>query len=930
VKWSAVFQAAFGCVLLMCAASAAQAQSADLAVLKSGPASAAANTSVSYTLNVSNFGPDDAASANLSDPIPAGMTFVSLSSPGDWTCTTPAVGTSGTVNCDNPNFASGGSANFTLTVLIAPATPPGTFFTNIATVSTATFDPTDENNSGVAATLVSGGSAADLSATKTGPATVQPGQNIVYSISALNAGPDAATSVQLTDTLPGSTTFVSLSAPGTWSCAAPAVGAGGTVTCSIASLASGAGGTFTLTVNVPSGTPAGTFYDNFASISSATLDPNSENDSATANTVVLDAAPDLAIAKSHSGTPAQGQTGFVYTITVSNAGTVPASGTTTVADALPAGLTATAISGAGWNCTLATLTCTRADGLAPSASYPVITLTVNVAANAPAAVANTATVSNPGDTNTANNTAVDPTTITPTATSDLAITKSHSGNAVQGQVGFSYRITVSNVGTAPSSGTVTVTDILPPNLTATAISGAGWACALGATPSCTRSDALAPGTPYPVITLTARVAIDAPASITNTATVSGGGDSNSANNTATDQTTVTTRGDPTKDPDVVGLVNAQIATAQRLANTQTSNFNERLEALHDDNTGDQFGLRFGGAEQDACTIPGVGVVRDPFDPKCRKQTSEASANGALAYAPAGKPVFKAGPATAPPAAPRDYAFWSTGYVSFGSIDPNAQRSGIDFNTSGVSAGMDYRIGRNLIAGFGVGYGRDSTRIGDRGTHSDAQAYNLAAYGSYRPFPNFFIDGLAGYGAIRFNSQRFAVDDAALVYGTRNGSQFFGSLTAAYQFRWQHMMLSPYGRINAAWLSLGSFTETGGFGGALAYSSQSANFYTSVLGLRAKYTIPTDWGAVAPRVRIEYNHDFAGSSTIFLQYADLIGPIYSLTTAPASRNRATFGAGTDLVMRDAHRIAIDYQYDADFFGAAWHRFKVRWDSQFFAR
>ena len=75
------------------------------------------------------------------------------------------------------------------------------------------------------------------------------------------------------------------------------------------------------------------------------------------------------------------------------------------------------------------------------------------------------------------------------------------------------------------------------------------------------------------------------------------------------------------------------------------------------------------------------------------------------------------------------------------------------------------VGQNFVVGAGVGYGRDSARIGERGTHSDAEAYNVAVYGSYRPFRNVFIDGLAGYGAMRFNSQRFVVDDMAFVYGS---------------------------------------------------------------------------------------------------------------------------------------------------------------------
>ena len=86
-----------------------------------------------------------------------------------------------------------------------------------------------------------------------------------------------------------------------------------------------------------------------------------------------------------------------------------------VQDVLPAGLTATTIGGAGWSCTLATLTCTRADGLAPTASFPFISLTVNVAANAPPSVVNTATVANAGDLNPANDVTTDPTTITAVA-----------------------------------------------------------------------------------------------------------------------------------------------------------------------------------------------------------------------------------------------------------------------------------------------------------------------------------------------------------------------------------------------------------------------------------------------------------------------------------------------------------------------------------
>jgi uncharacterized repeat protein (TIGR01451 family) len=123
------------------------------------------------------------------------------------------------------------------------------------------------------------------------------------------------------------------------------------------------------------------------------------------------APADLTIVKSHAGDFTQGDTGKTYTITVTNSGSGATSGTVSVTDTLPTGLTATAITGAGWTCTLGSLTCTRGDALAAAGNYSAITLTVNVANDAPASVTNRASVSGGGETNTGNNTANDPTVI---------------------------------------------------------------------------------------------------------------------------------------------------------------------------------------------------------------------------------------------------------------------------------------------------------------------------------------------------------------------------------------------------------------------------------------------------------------------------------------------------------------------------------------
>jgi uncharacterized repeat protein (TIGR01451 family) len=130
---------------------------------------------------------------------------------------------------------------------------------------------------------------------------------------------------------------------------------------------------------------------------------------ATASVAVI--TPDLTITKSHTGNFVAPQTGATYTITVSNAGTVDTTSLITMNDSLPAGLTATAISGLNWNCTIAPLQCTRGDVLFAGTSFEPITLTLNVASNTAAQVINTAMVSGGSETNTANNTASDVTQV---------------------------------------------------------------------------------------------------------------------------------------------------------------------------------------------------------------------------------------------------------------------------------------------------------------------------------------------------------------------------------------------------------------------------------------------------------------------------------------------------------------------------------------
>lgn len=250
------------------------------------------------------------------------------------------------------------------------------------------------------------------------------------------------------------------------------------------------------------------------------------------------AVADLTITKSHSGNFRQGDSGDTYAITVTNSGAASTSGTVSVTDTLPIGLTPTAPNGpsSGWSCSIAgqILTCTRSDALAPGASHPPITLTLNVANNAAPSLTNTATVSGGGEVNTTNDTASDATVIVQVA--DLSITKAVVGTPLFGAgANRTYMISAFNNGGGSASGVV-VTDVLPAGSILVSSTPSQGSCSGTTTVTCSLG-ALASGGSA-TISLVLKTS-STPGVVINTATVSAVEfDPNTGNNSST--STITT------------------------------------------------------------------------------------------------------------------------------------------------------------------------------------------------------------------------------------------------------------------------------------------------------------------------------------------------------------------------------------------------------
>lgn len=285
--------------------------SADLHLTKTGPANAVAGTAVTYTLTVRNDGPSAATAVVLTDVLPAGVSFTSVSTTLG-TCTYGQP-TARTLRCNLGTMASGASATVTVNGLVAPDVPPGTLLVNDASVSSATADPDNSDNIASVPTTVAG--SADLSVTKSdSPDPVTAGDLLTSTVTVTNAGPSTALNTLVTDTLPVGTSFVSgVDDNGTTVCTLVQTS---TVRCALGALDPGESATVQITVRVAASVPAGSL-SNTVTVSSSTPDPDPGDNTAVESTTVRTRA-DLWIDKQATQRSGNPSPVVVYTLVVHN------------------------------------------------------------------------------------------------------------------------------------------------------------------------------------------------------------------------------------------------------------------------------------------------------------------------------------------------------------------------------------------------------------------------------------------------------------------------------------------------------------------------------------------------------------------------------------------------------------------------------------
>jgi len=510
-------------------ATAAQADVA-LATVAT-PGTVYAGNNITYTQTVTNNGPAAATGVAFAEATPANTTFQSVLAPAGWTCTAPAVGGTGTVNCtDNSNLASGASAAIVI-VLNVPSTVALGTITATSSVSAATSDPNSANNSTTVSTSVN--VACDLSVTNAGtPSPVAAGATITYTQVITNSGPSSCSTGTLNEVTPNNSTFVSVAVVNaggaSWVCPNTAP-----VACSAASVPPGSTATVTAIYRVIAGTTGGTIIADTVNLATTSRDTNTANNSATVNIPVTSATQaDLRVTNSGSPSLVTAGNNITYTQSVTNSGQATAT-TPIFTETLPAGTTAVSLTGtAGWTCVLAALRCTDTANMAANttANFTFVVTVGSTVASGTILAQTDSVSSTTADPNSGNNSATVNTVVADTA--DLSVTNTPNPVPVQANATITYTQVVTNSG--PSTATSgSLVETVPSNTAAQTLTGpAGWSCNVG-TLTCS-NPSFAPGSATITYTVLVNSGTPAGTAINETASVSSSiTDPNTSNNSAT-------------------------------------------------------------------------------------------------------------------------------------------------------------------------------------------------------------------------------------------------------------------------------------------------------------------------------------------------------------------------------------------------------------
>jgi outer membrane lipase/esterase len=245
----------------------------------------------------------------------------------------------------------------------------------------------------------------------------------------------------------------------------------------------------------------------------------------------------------------------------------------------------------------------------------------------------------------------------------------------------------------------------------------------------------------------------------------------------------------------------------------------------------------------------------------------------------------------------------------GDRDETDREEAFDFDSGGLTAGVDYRFSNNLVAGLAIGYASTDVDLEDSGGNSEIDTYSIFSYTTYY-IDDFYVDAVASFAWNDYgNTRRILYPNVTRTATSEtDGRQYAIGLGMGYDSMFSNWRISPLTRLQYVNVDLDEFEETNSFGLDLAIGDQRIESLLSTLGATASYAVSTQVGVFSPQLRMEWQHEFLNDSrNVKAIYTNDPNQIpWSIPTDDPDRDYFTLGVGAASTFKRGISAFIDYQ------------------------
>lgn len=262
-----------------------------------------------------------------------------------------------------------------------------------------------------------------------------------------------------------------------------------------------------------------------------------------------------------------------------------------------------------------------------------------------------------------------------------------------------------------------------------------------------------------------------------------------------------------------------------------------------------------------------------------------------------------------------FGVFVNGNFGVGDKDGTSRELGFEYDSQGVTAGIDYRFTDNFVVGTTFGYnGIKSDFDAARGS-LNLDGYSFSLYSTYYN-DDFHLDGIFSGGWNDFDTRRNiqvpGLNQTAK--GITQGNDYSFNITGGYDFHHQSLTYGPYGRVSYQNVQIDGYREkptdpgSPGFGSLATIDKQNAVSLQTALGGQLSYAISTSFGVLMPTARAEWVHEFHDDSRpLQWRFSNLPQTSFTNVSDGSSRNFANLGAGLSATF--AHGASAFLFYEA---------------------